>query len=363
MRIADAITRRLNAQGLLGTRFATPEEVVRWQLAVQAQDYPGAKWSLGQRLSGVDDAALDRLFDEGRILRTHVMRPTWHFVLPEDLRWLLALTAPRVHATNKGRYAELGLDERTRARGGEVIHRAIADAGPRTRQELGEALAAAGIDPAGQRLAHLVMHAELEAVVCSGPRRGKQHTYALFDERVPPGGERDREEEGVAELVQRYVASHGPATPHDIAWWSGLTVSDARRGLAMVESQLARTAIDGVEWWHTPEEPSRRSRGPLVHLLQPWDEYVLGFNARNPAWPPEIRAMQGPKGKLWNASLIAVDGLVAGGWRRKLLARESRIATILPRPLAADQRAALEREVERYGRFLGLPVVMEDELS
>lgn len=355
--IADVTTRRLHNQGLLATRFGTPEEIVRWNLAVQAQDYPGAKWTLGQRLEGIRDDDLDRLFDAGRILRTHVMRPTWHFVLPEDLRWLLALTAPRVHAANRTRYLELGLDEPTRERGREAIQRAIADAGPLTRNELREAIAAAGIDASEQRTAYLLMYSELEAAIVSGPRRGRQHTYALFDDRVPPGGERDREE-AMAELVARYIASHGPATPHDIAWWSGLTISDARRGLAMVEDQLACAEIDGVAWWHAPGEVPERPAGPLVHLLQPWDEYVVGFRNHHPAWDPATRELQHPKGELWNAGLIAVDGLVIGGWRRKVTAREARITTILREPLGPAQRAALEAAAERYGRFLGRDVTI-----
>jgi hypothetical protein len=354
----DIIARRLHNHGLLAPRFATPEEVVRWQLAVQAQDYAGAKWSLGQRLDGFSDAEIDRLFDEGRILRTHVLRPTWHFVAPDDLRWLLALTAPRVQAANRTRYLELGLDEATRARGIEAIHRAIVVAGPLPRKAVAEALAAAGIDPAGQRLAYLLMDAELEAVICSGPRHGKQHTYALFDERVPPGAAREREAM-LAELAMRFVASHGPVTPHDLAWWSGLTVTDARRGLALAGDRLACAEIDGIARWHVPGESAGGWDSPLVHLFQPWDEYVLGFNARNPAWTPELRAMQGPKGALWNASLIAVDGRVAGGWRRQVTAREARIATILPSDLSKEEQAALARAAEAYGRFLEMPVVVE----
>ncbi len=356
--IADLTAHRLHNQGLLGASFDTPEDVVRGNVAVQAQDYPGAKWSLGQRVNGVSDVDLDRLLDGGRILRTHVMRPTWHFVLPEDLPWLLALTAPRVHAANRARYRELELDDTTLERGREVVEREIADVGPRTRPELGDALAASGIDPAGQRLAYLVMYAELEAAIVSGPLRGKQHTYARFDDRVPPGRERDRDE-ALTELVVRYMRSHGPATPHDVAWWSGLTVTDARRGLEMAGDRLARSEIDGVTWWHDADLPDARLDAPTVHLLQPWDEYVVGFRNHQPVWIPEIRAMQSPKGALWNASLIAVDGVVRGGWRRKMSARDVRISLILPHELDAAHSAALDSEASRYGAFLGRPVTID----
>jgi hypothetical protein len=354
----EIIARRLDNQGLLRTRFGSPQDAVRWNLAVQAQDYPGAKWSLGQRLDGITDADLDALFDAGAILRTHVMRPTWHFVLPEDLRWLMALTAPRVQAANRSRYLELGLDEVTRERGREAIRDAIAVDGPLGRAAIGEALNTAGIDPAGQRLAYMLMDAELEMIVCSGPRQGKTHTYALFDERVPPEPARDRDAM-LAELAVRCVASHGPVTPHDVSWWSGLTVRDARRGLALAGDRLDRVTIDGTDWWLAPAAAPPLSETPMAHLLQPWDEYALGFRAHNPVWDPAVLAMQNPKGTLWNASLIALDGIIAGGWRRQVTAREVRITTILPSVPGDAHRAALERAAETYSKFLELPVVID----
>lgn len=356
----EIIARRMTNQGLLGTRFDSPTDVLRWNLAMQSQDFAGAKWSLGQRLDGATDADLDTLFDAGAILRTHVMRPTWHFVLPEDLRWLLALTAPRVQAANQSRRRELGLDEATQERSRETIRRAIADAGSLTRKAIGEALAAAGIDPAGQRLAYLLMDAELEAVVCSGPRQGKQHTYALFDERVPPSPPRDREEM-LAEMAERYVASHGPVTPHDLAWWSGLTVRDARAGLELAGDKLTSVELDGTAWWLAPGKTPSLPEAPLVRLHQAWDEYVLNFRAHNPVWNPEVLALQHPKGALWNANLIAVDGIVSGGWRRQATAREVRITTTLPSPLGPEHRAALTDAADAYATFLGRPVTIDIE--
>jgi hypothetical protein len=358
MDMTDIRRQRLHNQGLVRTRFGLPEDVVRWNVAVQAQDYPGSKWGIGQRLDGTVDTDLDRLYDAGTILRTHVLRPTWHFVLPVDLRWLLALSAPRVHAANRSRYRELELDGATLVRGCDVIDRAIADAGPLTRQDLGTALEAAGIDPTGQRLTYLVMHAELEAVVCSGPRRGKQHTYARFDDRVPLGNERSREE-AVAELTTRYFVGHGPATPHDFAWWSGLTVTDARRGFAASRDHLQRATVDGAEWWFAADRPTESPRDPLLHLLPAWDEYVVGFRNHDPTWAPAVRAMQHPKGPLWNANLIAADGMVIGGWRRRLAEREVHISPILPIELNPDHRRELGRAADAYGRFLGRQVSLE----
>ena len=223
----DIAQQRLIKQRLAADHFEKPAEVVDWLVAVQAQDYAGAKWALGLRLHDAHDADLDRAFNAGSILRTHVMRPTWHFVTPIDIRWLLTLTAPRVHAANAHRYRELELDDATLKRSRKVLTKTLQGGQHLTREELGEALENAGIAEAkGQRLAYMVMAAELDGLICSGPRRGKQFTYALLEERVQPGATLTHDE-ALATFTRRYFTGHGPATVQDFAKWSGLTIADA----------------------------------------------------------------------------------------------------------------------------------------
>ena len=182
----DVARARLHSQRLVGAPLATPEEVVGWLGAVQAQDYAGAKWAVAQRAAGCSDADVEQACRDGRILRTHVLRPTWHFVLPDDMRWMLALTAPRVRAAMAYYDRKLGLDEAVFRRTQALLAKALVGGQARTREELARTLAAAGIEASGQRLGHIMMRAELDALVVSGPRRGKQFTYALLDERAPP---------------------------------------------------------------------------------------------------------------------------------------------------------------------------------
>src|SRR5205823_11718341 len=170
------------------------------------------------------------------ILRTHVLRPTWHFVLPEDIRWLLAATAHRVHRLNAFVYRQQGLDEPTRSRATDLAAAALDERKSLTRKEIGEVLEHAGIDVGGLRLTLLVMHAELEAVICSGGLRGRQHTYALLDERAPHARRLDRDE-ALAELALRYFTGHGPATAKDLASWASLTVAEGTRGLDAVSDR------------------------------------------------------------------------------------------------------------------------------
>src|SRR5688572_10609765 len=181
----DLVAQRLRNQKLLRSASRPPEDVVAWLGAVQAQDFVGARWALGQRAQGATEAGVLAAFDQGRILRTHVLRPTWHFLSPQDIRWILALSAPRVRAANASYYRKLELDSRTFAKSRRVLERALQGHQHRTRPELAGALARAGIPAAGMRLAYLIMEAELDALLCSGPRRGKQITYALLEERMP----------------------------------------------------------------------------------------------------------------------------------------------------------------------------------
>src|SRR5688572_30267270 len=241
---------RLHNQFLSQTNLTEPSQVVECLGAVQSQDYAGAKWALAQRLKdSPTDAAIEKAFNEGKILRTHVMRPTWHFVTPADIRWMLALTGPRVHMANGFIYRQQELDPATIKKGYTVLEKALQGNQHLTREELGSALEQAGIKNAkGIRLGYIVMSAELDGIICSGPPRGKQFTYALLEERAPKVKNWTREG-SLAELTRRYFATRGPATLHDFTWWSGLTMADAQRGIEEVKSQFVSEMIDRKTYW------------------------------------------------------------------------------------------------------------------
>src|SRR5215204_6450301 len=211
---------RLHNQRLSTPNFKTPQAVVQWLGAVQAQDYAGAKWALAQRMTDATDAALDQAFADGSILRTHLLRPTWHFVTPQDIRWMLTLTAPRVHAVSAYMYRQSGLVKAVFKKSNAILEKALQGGKQLTRTELATALDKAGISADGFRLTYLMMYGELEGLICSGARRGKQFTYALLEERVPSVKTINRVE-ALAELISRYFATRGPATLADFTMWSG----------------------------------------------------------------------------------------------------------------------------------------------
>lgn len=314
----DILAARRRNQLLLSPPAKTPSEIVAWLGAVQSQDYAGAKWALGLRNPRLTDAASDEAFNRGDILRTHVLRPTWHFVAAADLRWILALSGPRVHAVNGPYYRANEIDAALMSRARRVFERALAD-GPKTRTDLATALKRAGIDAAGLRLAYIVMHAELDAVLCSGPRQGKQFTYALADERAPRSDARPRAE-GLLELTRRYFRSHGPATLRDFSWWSGLTIGDIKHAVTALGRDLESREYEGRTYWSAAgcepvEKPGKRGR--RAHrdalLLPNYDESLIAYRDR------QLHVAPRPPGATAFPPLphqLVVDGLVVGGWRR-----------------------------------------------
>jgi hypothetical protein len=351
--LATIATRRLLNQHITRAGFRRPAEAVGWMGAVQAQEYAAAKWALALRLQdGTGDAEIERAFEEGRILRTHVMRPTWHFVTPMDIRWLAELTAPRVHRILSSYNRSLELDAALLIRGTAVVERALRDRRYLTRNELGECLQRTGLTLDGVRLARLVMYGELEGVICSGPRRGKQFTYALVAERVRKALPLSRDE-ALATLSRRYFSSHGPATIRDFVWWSGLTTADAKRGLDM--NKAAREEVGDRTYWTIGATPRRAPRDHVVHLLPIYDEYLVAYRDRE-AVPhrPSVIASGAATPVIFQHALI-IAGQVAGTWRVTRKLGTVLIDAVPLRRLSRPERRALGEAVQRYERFLGAP--------
>ncbi len=352
---------RLLQQRLLGAPHACPEDVVEGLLAVQAQDFVGAKWALAQRTTDSDDARVQRAYDEGRILRTHVLRPTWHFVSRADIRWLLELSGPRVHALNAYYYRYHGVDAGVAKRSNARIVKALGRGEHLTRAELRRALGTlaggAKDDAGGDRLACLLMRAELDGLICSGTRRGKQHTYALLEERAPRGAKLGRDE-ALAELARRYVDGHGPAQVRDFAWWSGLALGAAKRALEACGGSLARTALEGKTYFVSAAPAAPRRQRHSVHLLPYYDELVVAFKDRSALIDPLVP----PKPSVTLSPSVLVDGRIVGGWRRTVAAGEVVISVELLRPLSSVEQRALDRVAARYAESLRLPFRLETEL-
>ena len=347
---------RLHNQRLSGSQFTDMPSVVAWSVAVQAQDYGAAKWAVAQRMIGVHEADLDAAFDAGTILRTHVMRPTWHFVAPADLRWLLQLTAPRVHAACAYGYRTNELDDALFARVRDILIRELQGGQQLTRDQISEHLERAGIATAGvARMANILIHEELEGVICSGARQGKQFTYRLLVERVPPAPTLTRDE-ALAELTRRYFASHGPATAKDFSWWSGLTMTEVNAGIASVKAALISDTSGDQTYWFAPDRAVTADPAPTAYLLPNYDEYIVGYTDRSAIFDPAHHQHLDLRGNVLFQNTIVLDGQIAGTWRRTLKSQTVIIEPTPFAPLTADQQAAFEQAGQRYGDYLGLTV-------
>ena len=330
--------------------------MVRWLGAVQSQDYPNAKYAIALRMQAGTDARVSAAFDAGEIVRTHALRPTWHFLAADDLRWILALTGPRVQLANAAQYRRMELDDVVLKKAHAVIRKALQDGQYRTRAELAAILDAKGIRASGQRAAYIAMHAELHGLICSGPTRGKQHTYALVDERVPKG-KSFTGDQALAELARRYFTSHGPATLHDFAWWSGQTVGAGKRAVEMLGSDLESMALAGKTYWLT-DGVAAKMRAPVMHLLPNYDEHVVAYRDHGPSLDPRNPHALYGWGNGLTPHLVVLNGLVIGGWKRRVERDRVVITPSVPVPLQVREQRALERAAAEYGRYLGESVVL-----
>lgn len=353
------LQQRLQNQAIAGTRFTTPGEVVSWLGAVQAQDYLGSLWAIGLRMQHATEAMVEEAVAARTIVRTWPMRGTLHFVAAADVRWMLALLTPRIVARSAGRYRQLELEDADIARSREVCISVLRDGKQLTRPALYQRLDEAGISTAGQRGLHIAGRLAHEGLLCFGSREGKQHTFTLLDEWLPPARPLERDE-ALAELTRRYFTGHGPATVQDLMWWSGLTTAEVNEGLAPVRSQLASEEIDGKVYWFSPHVPHTQDDALRVDLLPAFDEYLVGYKDRSAAlgvydWQLVNRGNNG----MLNPT-IAINGQVAGTWKRTIKGNSVVVTPVPFTPLRVDESESLKQIVQRYGRFLGLTASVQE---
>jgi hypothetical protein len=363
--MTDAVLRRVHRRRLatqLLTSAPAPSgaEVVRRLLAVQAQDAPLAAWSLGLRMRRGTTYA-DVLAEQaaGGWVRTHVLRPTWHFVGPEDVRWLQRLTGPRVEASLAARHRQLGLDERARDAAVDAL-RELLGQHPPTRRELAAAFADRGLPASGEQMGHQLLVAEVRGVICSGPPRGTEHTYALLDSLPPAPLDSLDDEEARVELVRRFVSGHGPATDRDLARWSTLTLGQVRTALDGLRPTLEAVTVGEDRMWFDPAAPARTTRRPPALLVPTFDELTLTYADH----PVPRRDPSAPRPRLVNAiggGTVLLGGEDVAAWRRRSTG-STVVVTVTPDgPLGARDLTRVEEAAEHLARFLGLSLDLHVE--
>lgn len=346
---------RLHNQYLLNEKLNSPQEVVQYFCAIQAQDYQASKWGISLRLNNTTDKEIENACNEGLILRTHVMRPTWHFVSPENIRWMLELTAPKVKTLMNHYNRKLELDEYIFNKCDQVIRKALIEKKFLTRGEIADVLEEEKIIARGQRLGHIMMNAELQGVVCSGPRKGKQFTYALLDTRTPKY-KRISREEAIAKLTLYYFKSHGPAQIKDFSWWSGLTIKDAVLGTSSIKSKLYEVKEGSNTYWAVPQKKKTIEKRERALLLSIYDEYVIAYKDRSALQAEKYVEKMIAMGNALTAVVIA-NGKLIGTWKRKIEKKGIKI-TINPFvEISKETNEELINEVKKYGKFIQQPIV------
>jgi len=350
MTLTEISSCRLFSQKIASTEFTSPKEVVGWMGAMQAQDFAMAKWAVGLRLLNPTNAKIEKALNEGEILRTHVMRPTWHFVASDDIYWLLDLTANKIKSSMKSRDKELELSEAIYTKCNNIIWQLLDGGIHLSREELAIAFNSANIKTDNNRLSHLMLRAELEGIVCSGQVNGNKQTYGLLCDRVPHKKILSRDE-SLGELARRYFTSHGPATLQDFVWWSGLSVTDAKQGFEAVKSGFISETIDVVQYWFKDSISGMRMDRNSIYLLPAFDEFLISYRDRSAS----LSLMHHKKAVSDNGifrPVIVVGGQVTGLWKRTIKKDEVMISTSSFLPGNEIKTDLFEKASNTFGSFL-----------
>ncbi|WP_114940578.1 winged helix DNA-binding domain-containing protein [Mucilaginibacter endophyticus] len=346
----DIANLRAYNQRLNQNKFKKPEEVIGYMGPMQAQEYAYAKWAIGLRMLSPADKSVEKAMTTGTILRTHILRPTWHFVLPRDIRWMLSLTAPRINAGNATMYKKQEVTDVIFNKSFDVLTKAMQGGKQLPRAEIVKALNEANIVTDDLRLTIILMKAELEQLICSGARQGKQFTYTLLDERAPMTPVIDRDE-AVARLVLRYFTSHGPATINDFVHWSGLTVADAKAGIEINEQQLNGITVEGINYWMGADVDLSKVKKSGAYLLPVYDELLISYKNRDAMVPAKFRDKMGA---ITFFPTIMVNNQVLGNWGRSIGKKAIDIELKPFAQLTKSQNDAIETAAHRFKKFNGL---------
>ena len=350
MKLADIANIRLLTQQVVDTKFKSPKDLVVWMGAMQAQDYYMAKWAIGVRLPDSTDKQVQTAIDKGQIIRTHLLRPTWHFVSPEDIHWMLELTAPQIRAFAKSRDKELDLTEKIYTKSNTIIQKALRDGKHLTREELMAELAKVKIATDNNRSSHLLLRAELEGIICSGAARGKNRTYALL-ENVVPKIKTLSKDEALAKLAKKYFSSHCPATLQDFIWWSGLSVANAKHAFEIIKPAFISETIGSQIYWLSNSFSIPAAANKSCYLLPAYDEFMISYKDRSAALNFEDQKKSISGNGIFKP-VIVINGQITGLWKRTIKNEKVIVETEFFRPHNKTELNLIKKASIPFGHFL-----------
>ena len=350
MSLTDIANLRLFSQQIAETTLKTAKDIVAWMGAMQAQDFAMAKWAIGIRLPNSSEQVVERAINDAEIIRTHLLRPTWHFVSADDIYWMLELSAPRINALLRSRHEELELTETVFTKSNLIIEKVLSDGKHLLREELIAELAKAKISTDDNRAHHLILRAELDGIVCSGATNSGKHTYALLEERVPKTKPLTKEE-ALASLAIKYFSSHGPATRADFVWWSGLSARDAQRALESVKSDFISEIIDSHTYWFANSASIPETGKERVYLLPAYDEFIISYRDRRAMLTSENYKKSVSNNGVFRP-VIVVNGQVTGIWKRSIKKDKVVLETEFFKQPNQTTLSLIDKAATQYGHFL-----------
>lgn len=341
---------RMVSQQLVNPRFDEPKDLISWMGAVQAQEYTMVKWAIGLRLKNGTIQQVEDAISRGDILRTHILRPTWHFVAAEDLRWMLQLSAKRIKSGMASWGKDLGISEELFTKTNDLIIKILEGNKSLTKEEIGNKLAKEGISIDNRLITHFLSRAEVEGIICSGTVRGRFHTYALIDERVPPTPILHKEE-ALAKLALQYFQSHSPATLEDFIWWSGLSVTEAKHAIYLIENKLIAEKFAADNLYIHKSYSNIDIPQDIVHLMPPFDEYLISYKSRTHCLPLHHYPKAFTNYGIFYP-IILHNGKIVANWKKKAVKGEIQIeATPFEKSISIPKRL-LKKAENNYKSFL-----------
>ena len=351
------IGHRLVNQRLLQNNLATADAVISHMIAIQAQEFGPARWAIGIRANKLSDESILEAFNTGKILRTHLLRPTWHFVSNADIRWIIHLTAPHITARSKYYHKQEGLDATVFSKSNKIISRCLRDQNFLTRKEIEQELMKSKIRVSGIGLSFIMMNAELEAIICSGPRKGNQFTYALIDDMVAPQKRLNRDE-ALVKLFNQYIISRGPASLADFSYWSGLSAADANKALNMSDNNLSVCRHHDHQLFFLPETnlsdqevsaATRSGNSGTTILLPDYDEYLMSYKDKSLLIAGSSTASMNKP--VYNRMVIE-KGRIIGSWRKAETESDVEVQMRTGIKLSVTGKTRLQKAIYRYLKFV-----------
>jgi hypothetical protein len=316
MTLEDVSNIRLVNQQIEASTFKEGKDLVSWMGAMQAQDYAMATWGIGLRLPGSTEKLIQEEIDRGAILRTHLLRPTWHLISADDIWWILELTAAQVRTKSSSRLKQLGISSELCLKSNQVIESAFISHKYLTREELYFEMEQNKVGGGKDCWSHLIFLAELDGILCSGIKKDKSQTYAILCDRVSRPASISRDE-ALAKLAFKYFSSHCPASLNDFIWWSGLPITAAKRALEIIKPGFISETIADQEFWF-PENFSRSAPvASSVYLLPAFDEFLISYKDRTAAFPLRHHSKAFTNNGIFHP-VIVVGGKVKGIWKRTI---------------------------------------------